>query len=225
MKDARATKTVAGFEARNRLHDLGLTEESLCRAAQRGNLASANLTPNHPQQFPGIARWAETVAALREELIPDGWQPSDEGNLPFTVNSDGTVAISVATGDEATGQPNGSPCTRSSKGPHTARAVAVNHHQYELFGEIQLCPADVAKLQDQKRMTWILLIHFDFMASELRCELSRPLNINLEGIVDGWAERLILSATQWEDGLGERNSEPDIPLAPDVIVEVKRRGA
>ena len=214
-----------GFKARNRLADLGLTEESLLRAVQRGNFAWKNCTPNHPPLFPGILRWAETVVALREELIPDGWQRSDEGNLPFTINKEGTVAVSVASGDEATGQPDKSPCTRSSKGPRTAKAVAVNHHQYNLFGEIRLCPEDVAQLQDQKRMTWILLFHYDIASSELRCELSRPLHISGEGIVDGWTERLILTATPWDEGLVERTPEADGPQSPDVVVEVKRRSA
>src|SRR5208283_776606 len=115
------------IERTNRLAHLGLTEEMLIKCVNRGVSAWAACTPNHPPLYPGIVAWAETVNALRESLIPLRWKRSDEGNLPFTVNGTSTVALTVATGDEATGRADGeAPCTKSSKGPRTADAVAIN---------------------------------------------------------------------------------------------------
>ena len=73
------------------------------------------------------------VCALREELVPRGWERSNDANLPLVVNGNGTVAISVATGDEETGMKEGAPCTSSAKGPKTALAILENLGQGVLF--------------------------------------------------------------------------------------------
>src|SRR5579859_6709186 len=131
---------VVPMDVRRRLAELGLEEQHLLRAVQRGQTARLSCTANHPVLFPGLCAWSETVRALREELIPLRWERSDEDNLPFTVNPDRTVAIAVATGDEATGLRDRIPCTKSSKGPRTANAVQRNGLQYSLFGDIRLQP-------------------------------------------------------------------------------------
>src|SRR6266851_8847821 len=107
-------------EVSSRLAELGVRQEVLRESVQRGHAAWASCTPNHPAPFPGISAWAETVNAVRELLIPEGWTRSDSGNLPMTVDKAGRVCIAVSTGDEDTGRRDGSPCTRSSKGPRTA---------------------------------------------------------------------------------------------------------
>src|SRR5579871_1828736 len=173
-----------------RLAELGITEDLLMQAVQRCLTAWASCTANHPQLFGGISQWAETVCALRETLIPLGWYRSDDGNLPLTINRAGNVAITVATGDESTGQPEESPCTKSSKGPRTASAIEVNRRQLTLFGDIRLLPEDLSRVNG--RMTWLLLVHRDMNTRQLRCELSRPIEIGDDGRVDGWAERIIL---------------------------------
>ena len=205
-----------------RLADLSLTEELLLEVAQRAQLARASCTLNHPPLFPGISAWAEGVSALRERLLPQGWVRSDEGNLPFTVNRAGTVALTISTGDEATGRKEESPCTKSTKGPRTKKAVDVNVRQLTLFGDIRILPKDLAKVNGIGRMTWILLMHWDRESREVRCELSRPVNVNEEGRVDLWAERIILSATPFDNDSVEVPSS-DAPQTPNFVVDVKRR--
>jgi len=226
-KNTMASATPVGFatysdpnDRRTRLAELGLAAEMLVQAVQRGHSAWANCTLNHPRLFPGISAWAEAVNALRELLIPLGWNRSDEGNLPFTVNEAGNVALCVSTGDEATGRVDESPCTKSSKGPRTANAVAVNQRQLTLFGDIRLQPEDLANVNG--RMTWLLLMHRDLRAREVRCELSRPVNMNEDGRVDGWAERIILPVTPI-DGDTVEIPDSEISQTPNIVVNVTRR--
>src|SRR6185369_4498686 len=91
-------------DVRQRLAALGLEEEALKDTVRRGQLAFVSCTANHPPQFPGMAAWAETVRALREYLVPLGWQRSNDNNYALVVDSDGVVAIAVATGNESTGR-------------------------------------------------------------------------------------------------------------------------
>jgi len=217
-----AAKYVEGFEVRNRLAELGLDEQMLIEAVQRGHAAWNTCTPNHPPMFPGYLAWAEAVRALREATVLTGWQRCDEGNLPFTVNSTGSVALAVATGDEDTGRMLGSPCTKARKGPMTAKAVAENHGQLSLFENIPLLPEDVERING--RMTWLLLMYRDKELRELRCELSRPINIGEDGRVDGWAERIILASTPFDaDEVSVTRGGPSAPQSPEIIVEVKKR--
>ena len=46
--------------------------------------------------------------------------------------------------------------------------------------------------------TWLLLTYRDTSAREVRCELSRPVNIGIDGRVDGWAERIILGSIPFD---------------------------
>lgn len=211
------------MEMRGRLAELGLKEEDLLLAIQRGQAARLSCTRNHPPQSSGYYAWSETVCTLRERLIPLGWERSDERNLPFTVNPEKSVAIAVATGDEATGRSDEKPCTKSSKGPRTAEAVAVNERQLELFGNLPLRPEQLAMFNEC--MTWLLLFHCDTEAREVRCELSRPVKMDEEGYVDDWAERVILTAFPFG---GDSAKVPNIPLtdapqSPEIVVEIKKR--
>ena len=216
-----ATAThVDPMNVRSRLSELGLAEKMLLLAVERGQIARLSCTKNHPPLYPGISAWSETVCALREQLIPEGWERSDEGNLPFTVNPGRTVAIAVATGDEATGRTDRKPCTKSAKRPRTAGAVATNERQMLLFGPLELRPEHLTKINE--RMTWLLLIHSDFEVREVRCELSRPVNMNEEGRVDDWAERIILSASSFDADVAAVPSG-NVPQSPEIIVKIKKR--
>jgi hypothetical protein len=208
-------------EVPTRLAELGVSQEILCEAVDRGQAAWASCTPNHPAQFPGIWAWAEAVNGLRERLIPEGWTRVNNENLPLTVDAAGRVCIAVSTGDENTGRPDTSPCTRSSKGPRTKSAVTDNARQYRLFEDIRLRPQELEEIN--AKMTWILLFHRDTKAEEVRSELSRPIRMNLEGQVAGWAERIILGSSPF--GRDRVEVPADVPQTPNVIVRINRRGA
>ncbi len=206
-------------EVSSRLAELGVRAEVLIEAVQRGQAARASCTPNHPAPFAGIYAWAETVASLRELLRTEGWTREDSGNLPLTVNRAKRVSLIVSTGDENTGT-SVSPCTRSSKGPRTESAVTINALQMTLF-DVRLRPEDLD--ESNGKMTFLLLFHFDINASEVRCELSRPVEMNGEGQVSGWAERIILPTSPLG---GNASRVPnDVPETPPVVVNIRRRSA
>jgi hypothetical protein len=211
------------FEVDRELERLRLRREWLMSAVRASLSARLACTPNHPPSFAGVSGWAEGVRVLREELLPQGFERSNEGNLPFTVNKSGTMAIAVATGDPDTGT-DISPCTKNPKGIRTRNAVAVNQLSLPLqFGDTQVSPEALESIE--KRETWILLIHTDMETGAVRSELSLPVNMSAEGRVDDWSMRLILESIPFDGGdiriTGDTNNGPQ---SPEIIVEVRRRG-
>ena len=201
-----------------RLAELGLNHEALAIVVRRGWHAFASCTKNDPPLYPGFAAWATTVRALREYLLPQGWDRLDDNNYPLTVNPSGSMAIVVATGDDATGRLDQSPTTKSSKGPSTVEAVATNQHQLELpFPPVIVASAE--GLVEERRVTWMLLVHRGF--GEVRAELSLPIAMGDDGRPRGWRERIILGAIPLDPEILDI-VPPENP-APDIDVEVKRR--
>lgn len=207
------------WDVNRRLAELGIKEDDLLQAAERGFTAWASCTANHPPAIPGLFAWGETVCALRERLIPLGWERKDEQNWPLVVNRDGNIALSVATGNEDTGRKDKDPVTASAKGPRTISAIVANQN-LPLFPE--MLPS-AESLKAKGRATWLLLVYRDTDAREMRCELSRPIGMDSEDRVDGWAERIILSPRPFdgiEDSLvGGGNG----PQSPEITLEIKRR--
>lgn len=213
-------------EILNRLAELGLEQSQLLRAARQGMAARFSCTGNHPPLAPGFYGWAETVRGLRDILMIHGWGRDDAGLLSLAVSPDGKMAIAVATGDEATGDPERTPCTKSSKGPRTKDAVEVNVLQLHLFDNEQAIKTDEQLKVVRSRLTYWLLIRIDEEAQALRCELSTPVYVGVDGKIAGWDERIILGTIPFGNesivGLDEPGEGPQSG-ATDVDVQVKRR--
>jgi hypothetical protein len=209
------------WDVNKRLAELGLDEDTLIRSAERGLAAYLSCTKNHPPAIPGIWAWAETICALGEYYRPLDWERVDEANWPLLVNKLRTIAVSVATGNQDTGT-NGDrdPLTASAKGPRTVGAIAVNRRQLDLFEEV-LPPLEA--LNSPSRETWLLLICRDLEKREMRCELSRPVSLDLKGRINLWAERIILKPRSF-DGIGDALiGGGNGPQSPEITVEIKRR--
>lgn len=206
-------------EAHSRLAELGLEEEPILEIVRRGYVAFASCTPNDPPLYPGFSAWATMVRGLREYLLPV-WDRSDENNYSLVINEAGTTAIAVATGDDGTGRVDVTPTTKSSKGPSTADAVTMNQLQLDLPFEFPPVQASARPtLAGNQRMTWILLVHR--AKTEVRCELSLPSSMGIDGRVDRWTERIILKSIS-TDPEGVSVTPPQLD-APDIVVDVKRR--
>jgi hypothetical protein len=205
-------------EVRSRLAELRLEEESLRDAVRRGQLAFLNCTPNHPPPFPGMAAWAETVCAVREVLIPAGWQRSNDNNYALCVDPAGMVAIAVATGNEGTGFAEATPSTNARKGPSTSEAIAANQLRFN-FMDQPVTRNGRPVPAGSGRQTWILLIHRS--TDEVRCELSLPISIGEDGHIDAWRERILLGSIPLDGDLVEAVPVP--PPLPDIDVSVRRR--
>jgi hypothetical protein len=197
------------------LERLGLSEGVLLEAARQGHLARANATANHPPLHASFVAWSEAVRALRDGLAPDGWTRSNEKNWPRVIHPEGHIALTVATGNESTGRADETPTTTSSKGPSTVAALEVNR-QLSLPGMEPLEPGQ-GEPQDEEPTTWLLLVHHG--QDEVRCELALPLDVDLEGRVSVWQERIILRALPLDSEA--INITP--PPQPDIDVAVRRK--
>jgi hypothetical protein len=200
-----------------RLAVLGLNEQILHKAISQGLLARSETTKNHPPLYAGFVTWANIVRSLREELIPLGWSRNDDKNYSRVFNSSRTMAIAVATGDENTGNRNVNPMTKSPKGAATSKAVEFNAAQMSLFA-FEIDQIDLADEENSDLQTWLLL--FTRVKGEMRCELSLPITCN--GKVDGWSERLLLSAIPIDPTTIDTPA-PKLPDMPDIEVAISRR--
>lgn len=193
---------------------LGLAAPPLMRSVRAGYLSRISRTANDAPIAAGFYHWNETLRTLRDELVVLGWQRVDEQMFSTVVSPDGKIAISVSSGDEATGNPRGFPRTKRDKGPRTADAIYVNVEQLDLF---EKAPEPTSE-EEVECLTYVLLFHAD--ATELRAELSLPVSMDEKDHIDSWRERIILRS-QPLDPEGAAMPEPD--FGPDIDIDVQRR--
>jgi hypothetical protein len=197
-----------------RLAELGLAEGIFHKAIFQGLLARSETTLNHPPLYAGFVTWGNVVRGVRDELGTQQWERDDENNYSRVFNPSRTMAIAIATGDENTGNSNGTPMTKSPKGSATNQAVESNAAQLSFEGE-GFDRADWPSEDGVDAKTWLLL--FCIAKNEVRCELSLPITCN--GKVDGWMERIILRPIQ----LDPISAGLPIPTLPDIEVPISRR--
>lgn len=201
-------------EIASRLDQLEVNEVALREAVYQGHLQRTRLTLNHPTIYHGLNMWGEIVAALREQLRPLGWTRQEVGSYALTVHEERGLAITVASGDEATGNPSAHPCNRSKKGRNTVEAIEANR-QLELFEKL---PPEIQDEADGKQ-TWVLMHHTDTVRGEIRLELSRPSSIGKDGKISEWSERIILGSIPFDDDLVEIYP----PSGPDIEIDIRRK--
>lgn len=176
-------KKIKHFEIADSLRELGLTTEILEYAIKTGEYARDSCTKNDPTCAPGFVAWSKTVRALRDALIPKGWEKCDDYNFPTVVSPNKKIAISVSTGNEATGDKTAEPKTKYAKGEAAKSAVKIN--QDVLFPEMR---ADKATAH---RVTWILLKRRT--GDTVVAELSLPALMTKDGQIIKWETRIILN--------------------------------
>jgi hypothetical protein len=207
-------------DVRARLAEFGLEEERLRDVVRQGYLGFASCTRNHPPLVPAIWAWGETVRALREYLLPLGWRRSDTNNYSVVIDPSERIAIAVATGDDGTGLLNGIPSTKSPKGPSTSAAVNVNQLELNLqfSTEDPRTSVNSPSENEDRAVTWLLLMCRG--NSEVRCELSLPSSMSIDGYIDGWRERILFGSIPLDGDVVEITSPP---VQPDITIDVRRR--
>jgi hypothetical protein len=70
-------------------------------------------------------------------------------------------------------------------------------------------------------MTFLLLMHRDAQAQEVRCELSRPIHMDEDSRVSGWIERIIVKPLPFLGSTAD--VVPAVPQTPEIDVKVKKR--
>jgi hypothetical protein len=200
------------------LAQLGVAADELRRATLGGYMRGRECTSNHPRIAPGFDTWSETVALLREIKVPQGWAKRSVRNYETVEHPDRVCAIAVAGGTHETGTA-GTPHTRTPKGVATEEVVERNQ-QLTLFGSANE-PASSAS--EERPETWLLLHYYDHVRSEIRCELSLPLEM-FDKTITAWKDRILLAPMPFTmDDRGDDDDE-DFPDEDDPIdVHVPRR--
>ncbi len=210
------------WDVNRRLAELGLTAEILTKAVEASQFARDACTENDAPNFPSIAAWNGAVRSLREDLGLEGWTRVNDTGQPLIVRPDGAFAVTPTSADENTGrQSQFDPKTNSSKGPRTLEKVQLNGWLFQDMADSEA--ADVESINKQRMNLWMLLIHYDRALGQVRSELSRPVDVDNEGHVVGWSERIILNPFDVEpmfEALPEDGSGPD---GGEIDIEIKRR--
>ena len=202
-------------DADTKLAMLHLNRRVLIDALVQANMYCARLTLHHPRLYRYGVMTGEAVAALRDILVPRGWEKRDEGHYELVFNPLLNLSIAVASGDEGTGDPQKTPSNRSEKGPRTAKAVKDNQTA-DLFPEtLSTVPNSMVVIN-----TWILLHRV--CDNEIRLELSRPNAFDdTERFVTGWSERILLGAISLDN-----NAAPlPMPQLSEEDIVISRKAA
>lgn len=208
-------------EVARRLHAMSLGVDDFTEAILRGDMEARSCTPFEPTTAPGWSRYSKTVGALRERLVSRGWEIDDDRNWPRVVHPSGSFALSVATGNELTGDPDPrvKPSTRYPRGPATRDAVRTNHEQLSFAMVDDLVRAGVPGISRHGRVTYMLLICAQ--GDTIRAEVSCPSAFADDGRrpVD-WSERIILPEIE-----GGSDVPRTLPAPTPIDVDVRRRSA
>ena len=139
------------IEITDALDALGLNLEIFRTALLVGEAERDSRTALEPPIIAPIVSWGGIVRSLRESLIPKGWR-LDDRYLSLIINSSGTIAIAVKTGDEFTGISSGTPPrTKRAIGPAAMVVVERNRRQLELF------KSRIPRAVEKECATWFLL--------------------------------------------------------------------
>lgn len=176
------------------------------------------LSLDHPTWMTGISAAGEGVYMLRTLLRPLGWLREEESSFELTVYSDGDqdLALNIAKGTSATGNPEANVETAYSRGPQTVNAVECNHQLM-----LDIPPPTVQELEEffdsNGRHTWYLLYYVD--GNKIKGELSLPLGLSAEKHISEWHERIMLPDIDIDD-----HTPTSAGLNPnEAIVNVTRK--
>ena len=154
--------------------------------------------------------WGETTASLAFLGQDAGWEHENFLGVDLVTNHVEGMAVIVTAGDSATGLETYAPQVRYERKDVTTRLVN---------GELD-------NLWDASRgradwELWFLLHCLERGEFAVPAELSRPVGIGANGLVNGWAERILVPDFLEDDGPAAGAETEDAPVAP--VVNVQRR--
>jgi hypothetical protein len=205
------TPVHTGHRAEQRCRQLGIPgTDPLSHALLAGASGyRAARGPIYPAAYAGERMWGETHADLARLLADHGWSTERIDGVDLMYHSVNNLAIIVTAGTPGTGYASlESPQARYER--RSAIKKLVNEKPPSLFDDVQTEGSQV----------WFFMHHVT--DTTLSGELSRPVIIGKNGLVNGWAERIIVAL---RDG-GGRNAQPiatPSPAEPDIDIRVRRR--
>lgn len=202
---------IGQIDVTNVLAGLGVPRDILEEAVLAGEHSRNECTWADPPNTPGFIAWAKTLRRLKERLVREGWT----GNDYVVISPDGRLAISVTTGDEATGSPYRTPKTKYPKGASTEVAIIRNRRQLKLFD-----PASNREILEGPRLdavqTWMLVRRR--VPDTVFWELSLPSNLGEDGRVEEWGARIILDPIALEP-----DPMPEQEDSQAIEIDIRRR--
>lgn len=207
-----------GTDAEARLKSFGLSVDEFRAAELRGHEKRALCTPLHPRTYAGQVMWAETVEALRTQLLnrAQGWKPGFAMNYETVFQPDKRIAIAVVGGDANTGTRR-DPKTARRRGAVTRRRIAINSGQYMIpYADIP----QPAKEADECQ-TWFFLINA--REGRLHSELSCAVSIGDDARIGLWSERILLPDIEPGGAVAITPYDPDDDDDDSSGVHVDRR--
>ncbi|MBU1387737.1 MAG: hypothetical protein KKE62_05970 [Proteobacteria bacterium] len=197
------------------LQQIGLVPELLREISERILLAFKQKTSNDAAGADGIYAYLAAVRAFRDMLCPMGWSIDRRHNLEIIENRNLKVSISVSSGDKNTGKKDEIPKTKNPKGEQT-REIVYQNARNSLFYEFDQKHTSIIEIKP----FWIFLYHIDTKISQMRTEISLPLEMDFYGTrVENWGKRIILNTIDFPPS--PVLSDPD--FVEEVEFEIKRR--
>jgi hypothetical protein len=162
----------------------GLDRSILSNALLYGEAEGRTCTEDDPGILTGVVRWGRPIRYLRETLRPKRWRREEPKSLPLVVSPDRSVAITVSSGNEQTGNPRASFAgTKWPKGKMLQDWVDPSRQ----LGLGELVSEEDA---EERPELWILLVRRT--PNEVISELSRPTSVTPEGRLRFGGDRMFL---------------------------------
>jgi hypothetical protein len=195
------------------MSELGMRFDIVEKVLTAGLIAFDDTSALAPRTSAGYNFYTAVVEQLREELIPLGWEQSDEQNFALIISPDKKIRIASCRGSEGTGKMvkgEEGPTTRSKRGPRTIASIQANSQRgqaaFGFFGEPIVGD------------TWFLLYYRE--GDVLFAELSLPGSFShLTGRPDGWITRIILPRIM----IGDVHDTNTIVDGPEYDYYLERR--
>lgn len=170
------------FESPSDVHP-DLTEDVFREALEYARDCTAIMDNGHlAPTARGTFMYHNSIAKICELMAIKGWKSESVKNLPYTISEDGSVKITVATGDASTGIKGGFGSKLKEKG----KTPSV------LDGQMTLFDTDYYATDQQEGKLWYLVIYVDRNRQEIRMELSKP-HFDKNNQVNGWSSRIIMN--------------------------------
>lgn len=136
----------------DQLEKIGLSRDGneITYAVHTAYQEYTNITPHDPPMSPGLKAYLAATNALREILIPKGWEKDDTHNHATIYHSQTKTRIVVAFGDDNTGKEGVTPQTKNYKGSRTKALLQIDE---------QLC-FSFYDSQKNGNSFWVLLMNF-----------------------------------------------------------------
>lgn len=180
------------------LDRMGISIEGIDKALEAGENAAGNTNSYAPVIAAGIQRWIQTVTVWREELAKDReWTHNDPQNRPIATDPTGTYQVSVAGGNDRTGDLDPGTVPQAARRKGRATAESVDRNQQVLFGIGAVLPVEqpVTDSDQPPSGGWVLLYYR--ADGEIRRELSHPSGFDRDaGQFTGWDVRVVLTPIQ-----------------------------